>query len=116
MNNQVDVLGVKYSIIGKTQAEDRKLNEGNLLGYCDPTVKEIVYALRPDETDVMACADLSYIEKKTVRHEIIHAFLYESGLDNDSSIVSAWAVNEEMVDWFAVQFYKIAKAFEKVGC
>lgn len=116
MNNQVDVLGVKYSIIGKTQTEDKKLNEGNLLGYCDPTVKEIVYALRPDETDVMTCADLSYIEKKTVRHEIIHAFLYESGLDNDSSIVSAWAVNEEMVDWFAVQFYKIAKAFEKVGC
>lgn len=116
MNTKVDILGVEYSIVGKTQAEDRKLNEGNLLGYCDPTVKEIVYALRPDETDVMACADLSYIEKKTVRHEIIHAFLYESGLDNDSLDDGAWAVNEEMVDWFAVQFYKIAKAFEKVGC
>ena len=39
-----------------------------------------------------------------------HAFLYESGLAENS----AWAQEEEMVDWFAKQFPKLAVAFREV--
>lgn len=49
------------------------------------------------------------------RHEIMHAFLYESGLDGQSCNVDCWAKNEEMIDWFALQSKKIFKAFKKAG-
>ena len=45
--------------------------------------------------------------KDTLRHEIIHAFFCESGLMHSSSDTIHWAVNEEMVDWFALQSPKI---------
>ena len=47
-----------------------------------------------------------------LRHEIIHAFLNESGLSDSSNSVEAWAKNEEMVDWFAIQSPKIFKVFQ----
>lgn len=49
-------------------------------------------------------------------HEITHAFLDESGLQHCSSVpMGAWARHEEMVDWIAIQFPKIMKAFQEVG-
>ena len=40
--------------------------------------------------------------KATLRHEIIHAFLFESGLQTCAfTIEGPWAENEEMIDWFA---------------
>ena len=45
---------------------------------------------------------------------IIHAFLLESGLDSNSNSADSWAVNEEMVDWFAIQSPKIFKLFNKL--
>lgn len=39
-----------------------------------------------------------------LRHEIIHAFFEESGLDEYSE-------NEELVQWLAIQFPKIAEVF-----
>ena len=50
-------------------------------------------------------------EKKNIRHEIVHAFLFESGLAENSE----WAQNEEMVDWFACQAPKIYAAFRAAG-
>ncbi len=45
---------------------------------------------------------------KNKRHEIIHAFLFESGLAENSE----WAQNEEMVDFFAIQFPKLMEVFK----
>ena len=56
--------------------------------------------------DVFAC---------TVRHEVIHAYLSESGLNSSSNGVECWVRNEEMVDWFAVQIPKIVKTFNELG-
>ena len=39
------------------------------------------------------------VGKKVIRHELVHAFLFESGLS-----VNSWADNEEIVDWIAIQF------------
>lgn len=59
--------------------------------------------------------DLVAYQRKVIRHEIIHAFLYESGLDNNSLSGGAWAKNEEMVDWLSIQAPKIFKAFREAG-
>ena len=54
-------------------------------------------------------------EKGILRHELIHAFLSESGLSYSSlNYSSGWAKNEEMVDFFAIQFPKIAKVFKEL--
>jgi hypothetical protein len=49
--------------------------------------------------------------KKVLRHELVHAFIYESGLDT----CCGWARNEEMTDWIATQFPKIADCFIEAG-
>lgn len=55
--------------------------------------------------------NLPAYKKSVIRHEIIHAFLYESGLDSCS-----WAANEEMVDFFAMQFPKLLQIFKEADC
>ena len=53
--------------------------------------------------------------KRVLRHEIVHAFLMESGLDEDSHTYDkGWATNEEMVDWFARQAPKIYKVYKEL--
>ena len=59
--------------------------------------------------------DLAAYQRKVIRHEIIHAFLYESGLWQSSFNCKAWAQNEEMVEWFAIQSPKIFRAFREAG-
>ena len=54
--------------------------------------------------------------KQVLKHEIVHAFLVESGLAFSShSIVGAWAMNEEMVDWIAWNGEKLYKAWKEAG-
>ena len=46
----------------------------------------------------------------------MHAFLNESGLsDSSNQYGGAWAKNEEMVDWFAIQSPKIFKVYSELG-
>lgn len=55
--------------------------------------------------------------ERTIKHELVHAFLIESGLDTET-----WANNEEIVDRIALQLDKIytvshrsVKAFNSVA-
>jgi len=103
---QVNVLGTPYTIKESTAAEDPKLEQCD--GYCDNTIKLCVVEVpRPD---VLNNADLATCKKVVLRHELIHAFLSESGLRG-----SSWATDKEVVDWIAAQFPKLAKAFEEAG-
>ena len=82
-------------------------------GYTDSSVRTIVIeATITDNTDPMAKANLEEYKKTVIRHEIIHAFLYESGLEGNTNDSENWAQNEEMVDWIAIQFPKILKVFK----
>ena len=38
------------------------------------------------------------------------------GLTSSSNGVDCWARNEEMVDWIAIQYPKIKKVFQQLGC
>lgn len=96
----VDILGTQYRVF-LHDGSDPKLEEAD--GYCDSTSKKIVIRGEIPKT-VNTVSNLSVYQQKVLRHEIIHAFLYESGLDNNS-----WA-DEEVVDWFALQFEKIRTA------
>lgn len=107
----LDVLGTTYAVyMDVSTRDDDYLKECD--GYCDKTAKRIVVS-GPDGDNQLA--DWSVYEKTNLRHEIIHAFLFESGLDGNS----CWGNGqddhpEQMVQWIALQFPKLLKAFSLV--
>lgn len=104
---KVDILGTTYEIIQSTESEDPILRGSD--GYCDHTIKAIVHSdFIPDEDSLK---DLDAYKNKVIRHEIIHAFLNESGLQCNSD----WARNEEMIDYFAIQLPKMVKAMNSIN-
>ena len=119
MKKSVKILGTTYTVRKVGYGQDELMTRLQYGGYCDGTSKEIVllelktvpdWANEPRECIVKK-------EKETIRHEIIHAFLNESGLGwNSLHVERAWAKNEEMVDWIAIQFPKILKVFVELGC
>ena len=102
---KVNVLGTEYMIESRKKDGDPNLN--NCDGYCDDSVKLCV--VEDFEVSDGCKGNLNAYSNTVMRHELIHAFLSESGLSNSSD----WAVNEEIVDWIALQFPKLLKAFEQ---
>ena len=112
----VNILGVEYTIIYKSDkriAKDVSAEVGQYGGYCNAYKKEIVIAKQNTGTEDVETKEA--VRKRVLRHEITHAFLHESGLYEDSLNTDAWAMNEEMVDWIALQFPKMLKAFRETG-
>lgn len=107
----IDILGTDIQILFRKEANDSKLR--NCAGYFDSSKSLIV--VKVPEPDENSLGDLSRYQREVLRHEIIHAFLYESGLDGSARPVESWAANEEMVDWIAIQSPKIFKAFRELG-
>lgn len=105
----INILGADYTIKRQTKAENPKLE--NAWGFCEQYSKEIVVdTFEEEKKNVMVVNNFEEFEKKVMRHEIIHAFLGESGLKSNSD----WAENEEMIDWFAIQAPKLFKAFKEL--
>jgi len=98
----VNVLGTPYTVTKKNIVEDPELERCD--GYCDHTTKVIVIADIPARPGSLE--DLETYSQGVIRHELVHAFLFESGLGCES-----WGNNEEIVDWIAQQFPKMLEAF-----
>jgi hypothetical protein len=108
----VHILGTEYKILILESGDYR--NNKTVDGWCDTQAKEILlYNFKQDPDSVK---DLVAYQNKVLRHEIVHAFLYESGLYQNSLNGGSWATNEEMVDWIAIQEPKLNKAFKEAGC
>lgn len=96
---KVNVLGTEYEILFNQDLGTE------CAGQFDGTTKQIKIS-----KDMDYVGNYSVQQESSVRHELIHAFLFESGLAFDSD----WATNEEIVDWIALQFPKLSKAFEEL--
>ena len=101
----INVLGTEYSISIKPTSEDPLLKDCD--GYTDKTTRKIVIAAISNDNEL---EDFRSYQQKVLRHEIIHAFLFESGLHE------CWehgnGHDETYVDWIAVQFPKMLAAFK----
>lgn len=109
---KIDVLGTEYTV--EITNKEKNPNLENQDGYCDDSIKKIVVDdfSAVDNTDGRPQkGNLAVQTKETLRHEIVHAFLNESGL----SVCSYWATNEELVDWIALQGLKLYKAWQEAG-
>ena len=107
---KVSVLGTEYKIFYNNENEDPRMKNGD--GYCEFYAKEIhidksVFEQSNDDPAQMKCLNIYGL--KVIRHEIIHAFILESGLWECCS----WAQSEELVDWLARQFPKMLDCFKK---
>ena len=105
----VHILGTVYTIREQSELENKLL--GGCDGYCDWTTKEIVVEREIQGT----LKDMEVYIRKVLRHEIVHAFLMESGLAECSGATDCWALQETMVDWFARQGPKIYEAWAEAG-
>ena len=110
---KINILGVDYILEYKTKKEDSMLETRD--GYTDTYLKRIVVVKDKDFCDSWDKEAIEIYKKKVLRHEIIHAYLYESGLDVNSNKIYAWAENEEMVDWFAIQSPKLFKIYKELN-
>lgn len=98
----IRILGTSYRIVTRTEAEDTELKDCD--GYTDYRCKQIVLRQETDTFD-----RLEYL-KKIIRHEIVHAFFYESGLAENWEHKN-YGQEETVVDWIAIQHDKIHDAF-----
>lgn len=112
----LSVLGTEYEIIRKDYADEPAFEKREIIGYCDTIIKQIVIC---NAKTLPNCKEKTeeycvMFEKSTLRHEIVHAFLFESGLNSSSGriINQGWAENEELVDWIALQAPKLIAAFK----
>lgn len=119
MKPYVDILGTRYRIEKRKISEDSYLKENKLDGFCSEYEKLIVVAdVREEEFfGITTESERISIEKAILRHEIVHAFLDESGLSaNTAQYQCGWAKNEEMVDWISIQIPKIVEAYKWCEC
>lgn len=91
----INILGTTYIL--KFVDEIKNENGQELSREIDYTTKNIKISRK------------CLFKETTIRHELIHAFLYESGLHG-----SAWSDNEDMIDWFANQMPKIEIVEESI--
>ena len=108
---RVFILGTEYKII--FDVPDEELPEG-ADGCMDQAIRTIKIA--QFETDRNSVQDLEAYKKKVLRHEIVHAFLYESGMWNSSGSIECWGMDETITDWIAIQAPKIFQAFQEADC
>ena len=82
----VNILGTPYEIIVKKYDEEEAFAKRHIAGFCDPWAREIVLCDmhtydgwdNESEKTVVSC------QKENLKHEIVHAFFYESGLWDNS--------------------------------
>ena len=113
---KINILGTTYKVyLNVPCSKDPTL--AGAYGYTDLHGKKIVVADISTTPGWEGAGEDALLEvySSTVRHEVIHAYLMESGLNGSSNGVDCWARNEEMVDWFAMQIPKIVKTFAELG-
>lgn len=105
---KINILGADYTVTLATEQAEPRLEGCD--GFCDETTREIIVENYKRGLPGSK-GKLELQEQKNIRHEIVHAFLFESGLAENSD----WAQNEEMVDWIAKQGPKFVKAWQEAG-
>ena len=107
----LNILGSKWKLKVVPKNYDPMFVECD--GFTDRSTKTMyVYDGSSECTEVDALRNFDDYLKVVKRHEILHAFMYESGL------AQCWehpryGHSEEDLDWMAIQFPKMLEVFKK---
>lgn len=96
---KINILGTNYKIYFYDESDKFPSEEND--GLCIPSKKEI--HINYINTKL---ADSKVIQYNILKHEIVHAFFFESGLD------LKYSDDEVLVDWIALQIEKIIEAIK----
>lgn len=105
----LNILGSKWKLKIVPRSYDPMMAECD--GFTDRSTKTM-YVAEKSVGEICDLRDWEAYQKVVKRHEIIHAFMYESGLAQSWEHTS-YSHDETTVDWFAIQFPKIQKVFEQ---
>ena len=108
----VTILGEKWSIKVIDYNDDDFMDE-ETGGRCYAHTRQIT--VRNYLHEEISRERATAIMKHILRHEIVHAFLGEAGLWANSLDTGSWAMNEEMVDFFAKNIPKIIAVYQRCG-
>ena len=102
------ILGETWTIAIVPTSADKRLNDCD--GFCDKTSRRILV------DDYSQCDDYNLDNKQAqisqnIRHEIVHAFMFESGLQANWQHPD-FGHEETVVDWIAAQWPKLKKVIE----
>ena len=98
----MEIMGKEWEVRVCTEEEEPRLQNAN--GFMDWTARVIVIGEPPEDTNLEY--PLTFM-RKVLRHEIVHAMMFESGLmDNWDHCVGQ---DEAVVDWIAIQMEKLWK-------
>lgn len=97
---KINILGREWDVLIIDTCDDERLETCD--GFTDWTALQIVIGDRRTESTLKY--PVGYL-CKIMRHEIIHAFMFESGLAENWS--HDCGQDETIVDWFAIQVHKI---------
>ena len=106
---KINILGTEWTLLFQTEEDEPRLNGKD--GFCDVSTRTLVI----EKNMQGELGDMDCYRRHVLRHEIIHAFLFECGIWECSHSSGAWTQNEEMVDWLAHQGPKIYKAWQDAG-
>lgn len=103
----VNILGTDYAIVEQAAEDNPKLDDAN--GLCEIYSKEIILDSEMIKPCKMLVKQPELYKAKVLRHKIVHAFFFESGL-------IGYCENEILVDYLAAQIPKMAKVMQETGC
>ncbi|MFA9376239.1 MAG: hypothetical protein ACERKZ_05720 [Lachnotalea sp.] len=106
---KVSILGTEYEIKRTSEEEYPKLKKLEANGLAELYSKQLIINDDVDDGSESCFEKIELFKNKVTRHEIIHAFLYESGAIN-------YCNDEKLVDLLAVQIPKMIKVFKETEC
>lgn len=98
---EINIFGQPYSVrIGKRGEMPPCLKDKS--GYCDRSIHEIGIREIRNSPQFGDMQDLAARMKETLRHEIVHAALFESGLIDNRNYD-----HEEIADWLSIKAHAL---------
>ena len=106
----IKILGTEYSRLFDSPEEEMPDGADGCMDCSTKTIR-----IAKIERNKNTVQNLTEYVKKVLRHEIIHAFMFESGIWNNSGGTACWGQDETITDWFAIQSPKIFKVFQELN-
>lgn len=101
MEFTIVILGIDWKVKVLDAKEDNRLKD--CMGFTDWSRREVVISRPPENTTL---GDPYTMVRKVLRHEIVHAFMFESGLGDDWKH-DEYGQEETVVDWIAWHIHRL---------
>lgn len=105
---KISILGTEYVIVVHCLDDPEFKFKDDSSGYCECFSKELHIKDLTTDNDPRVFDRVEEFCLKVLRHEVIHAFMHESGAQE-------YCEDERLVNFLALQIPKISSIFEGIG-